>query len=397
MLGCELQAYMALHPSAPLELKGNLLEKLQSSRDEDVRRIFAQSILTPSYLLESLCKEVIFELDQSDNSDPDHYTDTDRFKTATLGELLVENPAVTAVLKGELVKRLSNEHYSNHRAAAASCLEADSETLSRLVKAVGRFPFSYDNVRRAVAGNPNIPLEACSELLKGYQDKAMEILASNPATPLSILEELLLLNNTLMSSQVANNPSAPAKLKLELITAMSSSEEPRVRGFAAGNPACPEKLLIEMARDKSVDVREKAAANPSLPLASIEFLAGEPAIIDWDEKRRSKVEAQARGSSEEFKVELVKKICAGAEPSYPRALALTLSYCPPAILKKCSKSPSWLERCAVAQNTAAPSKVLEGLLDDDHPVVCAAARWALSQAKLKAKHNVSGSSQTIEG
>lgn len=399
MLGCELQAYMALHPSAPLKLKGNLLEKLQSSRDDDARRIFAESILTPSYLLQSLCEEVVSVLDQPDKSDPIRYTDTDRYRTAVLGELLVENCAVSALLKRELAKRLSAQNYQGHRGAAASCLDADAETLLRLAKEQDDPEKKYyhsDDIRRRVAKNTSITPEVAYLLSKDNVYVVRRDLATNTAVPTPILQALSADQNEFVRSQVAANPSTPLEIRLELIAAMSSSVESRFRGLAAMNPACPEKLLIEMARDKSVDMREKASANPSLPLASIEFLAGEPAIIDRDEKRRSKIEAQARGSSEEFKVELVKKICAGAEPSYPRALALTLSYCPPAILKKCSKSPSWLERCAVAQNTAAPSKVLEGLLDDDHPVVCAAARWALSQAKLKAKHNVSGASQTIE-
>ena len=77
--------------------------------------------------------------------------------------------------------------------------------------------------------------------------------------------------------------------------------------------------------------------------------------------------------------DLIRKVCAGLKPSYARTLVLALPDCPVSVLTKLGKSSLWLERCAVAQNTATPQKLAEELREDKHPAVSAAAQWRLSQ------------------
>ena len=156
-----------------------------------------------------------------------------------------------------------------------------------------------------------------------------------------------------------------------------------VRAEIASNPSTPLPLKISLlealAKDKDEYVRRDVASNPFTPGSVLEALALEPALTD--NAHRSNVESALgkASTSLELRTELMKKVCAGLKPSYARTLVLMLPDCPASALTKCGKSSLWLERCAVAQNTATPHKLAGELKKDKHSAVSAAAQWRLSQ------------------
>ena len=157
-----------------------------------------------------------------------------------------------------------------------------------------------------------------------------------------------------------------------------------VRAEIASNPSTPLPLKISLlealAKDKESHVRWDVARNPFTPGSVLEALALEPALTD--NAHRSNVESALgkASTSLELRTELMKKVCAGLKPSYARTLVLMLPDCPASALTKCGKSSLWLERCAVAQNTATPQKLAGELKKDKHSAVSAAAQWRLSQS-----------------
>ena len=214
------------------------------------------------------------------------------------------------------------------------------------------------------------------------QDVMAEI-ASNPSTPLplkiSVLEALAKDKDSSVRQHVASHPSTP----VSLLEALAKDKDGDVRRAVASNPSTPLPLKISLlealAKDKESHVRWDVARNPFTPGSVLEALALEPALTD--NAHRSNVESALgkASTSLELRTELMKKVCAGLKPSYARTVVLTLPDCPASALTKCGKSSLWLERCAVAQNTATPQKLAGELKKDKHSAVSAAAQWRLSQ------------------
>jgi len=199
-------------------------------------------------------------------------------------------------------------------------------------------------VQSSIAENPSTPPEILMSLSK-EKDKDLDIkssLAKNPHTPPFILEELM--NFDELKSDIAQNPSSPQNVLKEL----AIDDDPQIRRYVAGNQNTPadvlKDLLFEPYVDKSIDKEKILAA----------FLSSDALA--------------------ELRAELLKKLCAGLKPSYERVYGLLLANCPVALLTKCAKSAFWLERCAVAQNSQTPVKLLQALQNDTNPVVCGAAQ-----------------------
>ena len=181
-------------------------------------------------------------------------------------------------------------------------------------------------------------------------------------------------------AEIASNTSTPLPLKISVLEALAKDKDEDVRRNVASHPSTPVSLLEALAKDKDEYVRRDVASNPFTPGSVLEALALEPALTD--NAHRSNVESALgkASTSLELRTELMKKVCAGLKPSYARTLVLTLPDCPASALTKCGKSSLWLERCAVAQNTATPQKLAGELKKDKHSAVSAAAQWRLSQS-----------------
>ena len=240
------------------------------------------------------------------------------------------------------------------------------------------------DVRAEIASNPSTPLPLKISLLEALaKDEDSDVrsnVAKNPSTPLplkiSLLEALAKDKEQNVRSNVARNPSTP----VSLLKALAKDKDEYVRRAVASHPSTPVSLLEALAKDKDEYVRRDVASNPFTPGSVLEALALEPALTD--NAHRSNVESALgkASTSLELRTELMKKVCAGLKPSYARTLVLMLPDCPASALTKCGKSSLWLERCAVAQNTATPHKLAAELKKDKHSAVSAAAQWRLSQS-----------------
>ena len=141
----------------------------------------------------------------------------------------------------------------------------------------------------------------------------------------------------------------------------------------SANPNTPISVLEQLVLDHDEGVRKSVASNPNAPADILEILFAEPLTQERD---ASQILQALKSSTQlaQLRADFLKKLCAGLKPSFARVYGLLLPDCPPAVLTKCSKSALWLERCAVAQNSVTPVKLLQVLEKDSDARVRGAAQ-----------------------
>jgi len=330
----KVNSALVRNPNIDSDLLGSILE----AGDEDILRDILQHPNLSIALFESFVSSLegwgLYNLGSNDNLSADKLTLLSKHKNEN-GPMGV---ARNLNLNPGLMSRLAESKNEQVRTELAQ----NSGLTLDLIKLL-----STDKVKQvqsSIAENPLTPPEILMSLSK-EKDKDLDIksaLARNPNTPPTILVELM--NFDELKGDIARNPSTPQNVLKEL----AIDDDPRIREFVAGNQNTPadvlKDLLFEPYVDKSVDMEKILAA----------FLSSDALA--------------------ELRAELLKKLCAGLKPSYERVYGLLLADCPAAVLTKCAKSAFWLERCAVAQNSQTPVKLLQALQNDTNPVVCGAAQ-----------------------
>lgn len=154
-----------------------------------------------------------------------------------------------------------------------------------------------DFIPKAIARNPNTPVQLLEELAK--QPYLHEALSRNPNTPVRLLEEFAmhphlgasvcanhnvpskllrqLANvpenvNLQMIANIANNRNTPVDLLLRFVVSPNAF----IREGLAGNSKAPASILEALVNDENVFVRIALAKNPSVPISILERLANDP-------------------------------------------------------------------------------------------------------------------------
>lgn len=196
----------------PSTLPGRL-EELAKIRHRDVLSAVARHPNTPTELLATFCSTM-----------PDEVLQNPAFEL-----LLVEQPSFLSELPARARERLARSE------------QADVDLLREL----GGNTSAEQEVRFAVAANPNTPLEMVREF----------------ATQAAVVR-----------AGAARSPNADEAL----LRTLAVDDEPMVRASVAGNEHTPGDLLKKLARDEAFDVREKAALNQNTPGPELARLA-----TDW--------------------------------------------------------------------------------------------------------------------
>ncbi len=110
-------------------------------------------------------------------------------------------------------------------------------------------------LRRALAGNPKIPLYAMEKLAKDFKDVRVR-LAKNPAIPSSIMKRIAGENDPYIRLSLARNPN----LHTTFLEQLSRDRDVEVRLAVVKHRATPLPGLREMAGDPSAKVREAVFA-----------------------------------------------------------------------------------------------------------------------------------------
>lgn len=129
-----------------------------------------------------------------------------------------------------------------------------------------------DEVTRAVADNPNAPVEALDILRHSPDFLTRGAVARNTNTPSEFLADLALYDDDFTVRQlVVRNPNTSKDTLCSLASDFSSI----VRAEVGSNPDTPIHILHRLASDCDV-VRIHVAGNPSIPLELFEQLCNDP-------------------------------------------------------------------------------------------------------------------------
>jgi hypothetical protein len=201
-----------------------------------------------------------------------------------------------------------------------------------------------ENIRGAVAKNPNTPREVLTALSGDSWDYVRSFVARNPNTPPEVLIALAGHKDEYVLRGVAENPNTPPEA-LAALAALSKPKDEYVRRGVARNPNTPPEALIALAKDTEY-VRRGVARNPNTPREALIALAKY-----FDENTR---------------------IAVAENPNTP-----------PEVLAALSGDADEYARTAVAGNPNTPREVLAALAKDKDKYVRNAAVKTLKALKAK--------------
>lgn len=273
-----IRQVVASNPNASLDI----LSKLAEDDSWDVRKAVAENPSSSQDILLLLSYDSHFEIQHASNHNPNIH------------------PSVKETL----------------RLAQAS--DTSKEKLSQLALC------SIEDVRIAVASNPNTPSETLEQLANSEYSRIVESVLRNPNTPNSILEAFVKkeffkkLYVEDIRRSIAHNPAAP----FNIFSVLSQDKSYyRVRWDVASNPHTPPELLIVLSKDRHKDVKGAVASNPNTPESIITKLS--------------------KSVDEDIRMKVAENININ-----------------PAILEKLAEDESWDVRKAVAENPNTPFHLL---------------------------------------
>lgn len=121
---------------------------------------------------------------------------------------------------------------------------------------------SHQNVRNAIAGNPNTPVYLLELLAKDEDFVVRGFVARNPSTPVALLESLSYDNASVVVNGVALNTQAPGRLLAELAQRTADSRFPGY--YIAENPNTPPETLELLSDVHQCEVKSPRTQTPHI-------------------------------------------------------------------------------------------------------------------------------------
>jgi hypothetical protein len=205
-----------------------------------------------------------------------------------------------------------------------------------------------------LAVNPSTHPEILKKLLLAdvtakLKDDIREAVAKNPNTPQKILVKLANDDDPWIREAVAKNPSLPTEVLLKL--ANDSDED--VKTEIAHNPNTPPEALVKLANDDEYSVRAGVAKNPNTPPEALIKLADGPEIkIKLIVVKRSDTPPEA-----------LIKLADGPEIKVKLIVVKRTDTPPEALVKLANDGDSYIRRM-VAKKPRTPPEVLMKLAND---------------------------------
>lgn len=228
----------------------------------------------------------------------------------------------------------------------------------------------YLSVRKEVIKHPNITSELWEQLARDEVVELREAIASQYNCPDTILEQLARDENEKVRATVANNFKTPVSI-LEILAGDVSSN---VRTIIASSRKLSEAILTQLAADEKVEVRRAVAENPNTPLSirnNLRDLIVKP-------KQKQKISPTLRSLSRLYNpstddLPTILTEYSQSENGFVRFITLMNPQTPLEILSQAINSSSWLERYAVAENSAISEEIRQSLVKDSNRIVRATA------------------------
>lgn len=397
----EVEMALAENPNTPI----SVLEKLTQSKNSKVRGTVGANPKTPVSILEELFVDhendyylacnpqlPLHILERLVKSTKKHYTRKVIFENhLNIPANILEQLAVDA----RVDVRIAVAKHPNTSTTALSQLAGDTDS----------------RVSQAVAENPNQPLSLIQEVKVACLAAASHFtsetelarlalspwqwvnaaVASNPNTSVATLEQLAADKSNYISQNCSNleyrwfqvlptlqalaeNPHTPAQVLESLLKVFVN--KPDLREAIARHHNSSVSVLEQLATDSSENVRKAVAENPNTPITLLEKL-----VRDSKEVRQIAVKHYLARYPSGLPL-VLKTYAKSSKPNFSRFIVLLHPQTPAAILTKNSRSLSWLERYAIAQNPHTPRPIVQKLTDDANRIVSAAAKANLSQQPI---------------
>ncbi|NEO84251.1 MAG: hypothetical protein F6J87_08355 [Spirulina sp. SIO3F2] len=233
-------------------------------------------------------------------------------------------------------------------------------------------------VRLAIIRHPNLNQALRQRLAQDPHPNVREAIATSHQIPAATLAVL----STDPALTVRQKLATHSQLPLELTQRLAADPEMTVRSAIAANPTMPATVLEQLAEDEKIEVRRAVAGNPQTPI-SIRTRLQNLRVRSPGSNRDPVLSPTLRGLPRLYHPEAddlptLLMDYAQAERPFVRFVALLHPLTPAAQLTQGARSLAWLERYAVAENSATPSAVRQTLAEDANRIVRAVASAQLS-------------------
>ncbi|WP_144053721.1 hypothetical protein [Baaleninema simplex] len=353
-------------------------EKLAIDRDVRVREVVAMSATLPAiidilqqdesatvrrnlvfnqHLLEPLLEQLAQDIDSS-------------VRQAVLQQVLnSDNPPISVLAK------LADAPETEIRQSIANHPNVNDTILEHLIHD------DRASVRQGILDNPNLSVSLLEQLAQDIDSSVRQAVlqqvlnSDNP--PISVLAKLADAPETEIRQAIANHPHANSAILAKL----ADAPEIEIRRSIANHPHANSAILEKLANDEKISVRQTVLDNPKTPISIQET------IPEWQYRPsplgNRTTSLTLRGAIVPFnpqtddRSQILAQYTQSTVP-FIRLMALMNPQTPVAALEEGSTSSFWLERYAVANNSATPQELRKKLAYDSHCLVRAAAKAQLS-------------------
>lgn len=208
-------------------------------------------------------------------------------------------------------------------------------------------------ILKAIARNPNTPLNSLVELSKDY----LKEIGQNPAL------ELILLENPGFIERIYYRVSLPGFHNDTIVPSWYyelayRDNNFRVRAFVASNKNTPVRLLKKLSKDPFGCVRDEVASNKKTPINILKEMA--TSDLSYEVRRSAKI---SLAESFNTPIEMLEELSENCDFGIRLAVSKNVKT-PNRILIKLSQDYDDWVREGVAENVIAPTKLLESLSRD---------------------------------
>jgi Leucine rich repeat variant len=267
----------------------DLLVRLSTDHDHDVRQAVARNMATPAHIVERLSADDSAPVRRAALERPDLGADTvSRLlhdDDADVRAAALCHPSCPAHLADEQraldgggrlpssVLRAAAGGAMQRRLAVARHPRATAKLLTALAKD------DYWQVREAVAANPNAPVTVLTRLANDSDRDVRRAVAAHARTPRSVLDGLVVDGSDIVRKQAIMHPNLDSEGRQLMLAALarrsSRSSSEATRTAAAASPFLPIADLRQRRQWQSLDwwVRYGVAVNQRTPRAVLERLA----------------------------------------------------------------------------------------------------------------------------
>ncbi len=361
------KSQVAENPSTPTEL----LRNLNTKNSKEINKSIAKNPSTPLDILISLTtvdnEKAIREQALKNQSMPT----LERYRVLIdVEEKNAVQPAKKILSTRKdipyILTEISSKGVNNSKIFTAINSQTSVETLEKLIEESDR------NIRHLLAYNPNLSLTAILKLARDNQAYVRKAIASKTDIPTNILETLSRDDSIYVRVEVAGNNNTPS----QVLEQLSQDKEVTVKTKVAANPNTPNSVLENLALDEKIEVRHAVANNSNSSKVIKDLLKD---LLPTSKNSTQSLSYTLRGLSRIYNpttddLPTVLSEYVNSDVAFVRFVSLLHPLLPRERLEEGANSSSWIERYAVAQNTAIPLEIKQQLTHDSNQIVRAVAR-----------------------